>query len=100
MRRTEWPADYFQTPATFIEKTTSFIALIRHGASLPVADESAESMKNGSNQVKVKGKDVIKVLGVKLEGVDSISSLHRVYSRITVKSRHGPKGLRFTHLTH
>ena len=67
---------------------------------MPVADESAESMKDGSNQVKVKAKDVIKVLGVKLEGVDSISSLHGVYSRITVKSRDGPKGLRFTHLTH
>jgi hypothetical protein len=66
---------------------------------LAVADESAESVKDGSNQIKVKGKDVIKVLSVKLEGVDWINSLYGMYSRIAVKSRHGPKGLRFTYLT-
>jgi hypothetical protein len=65
---------------------------------LAVADESAESVKDGSNQVKVNGQDVVKVLSIELEGMDSIDSLYRMNSWVTIKSRHGPKGLFFAYL--
>ena len=55
-------------------------------------------MKDSSNQVKVKGKDVIEVLSVQLESLHSIHRLYRMESRITVESRHGSEGLSFTDL--
>lgn len=72
---------------------------VGHEASLAVADQSTERVKDGSNQVKVKGKDVIKILSVEFEGIDRVNSLYGMNSRITIKSGHSPKGLRFTYLT-
>src|SRR3972149_8551008 len=74
---------------------------LRHdvSAALALADHSAKSTKNGSNQLEVQGKNVIKVLSVELEGINSVYSLYRVNRRVTIKSSHGPKGPFFTYLT-
>src|SRR3972149_3774414 len=73
---------------------------LRHdvSAALALADHSAKSTKNGSNQLEVQGKNVIKVLSVELEGINSVYSFPGVNSRVTIKSSHGPKGLFFAYL--
>lgn len=56
-------------------------------------------MKDGAHQLEIYRKDVIEVLSIELEGVDDISSLCRINSRVTIESRYGPKGLFFRYLT-
>jgi len=65
---------------------------------LGLSDELTESAHNGLNQLEVQGKNILKILGVELEGVNGINSLDGVKSRLKIESRHRSKGLSFAYL--
>lgn len=64
-----------------------------------LANESAESPKNGSNQLEVQGKDIMKILSVELKSVNGSNSLYRMKSRVEIKRRYRAQGLFFAYLT-
>ena len=63
-----------------------------------LSDELAEGANNGLNQLEVQGKNVLKILGVELKGMNRINSLDGVKSRLKIESRHRSKGLSFAYL--
>ena len=64
---------------------------------LGLSDELAEGANNGLNQLEVQGKNILKILGVELEGMNRIYSLDRMNSRLEIESRHRSKGLSFAY---
>ncbi len=68
---------------------------IRRTTSLARANHSAESMKNGSYEVEVKGKNVIKILSVEFERVNGVDSLYRMHGRVAIERGHRPECLFF-----
>jgi hypothetical protein len=74
------------------------MAKMRKTSSDTAAHEPAKGMKNGSHQLKVKGKNIIEVLGVEFERVDIIDCAYRMNGGVAIERGHGPKGLFFAYL--